>query len=63
MVMQRNMIREATAFLLDVLKPNLPEHALLQTKVCSGLLHAVFWYKFAHMAVNFISTLVACWSF
>ncbi|CAL9044685.1 unnamed protein product [Musa banksii] len=30
---QRNMIREATAFLLDVLKPNLPEHAFLQTKV------------------------------
>lgn len=45
-VMQRNMIREATAFLLDVLKPNLPEHALLQTKVCPGLLRAVFWYKF-----------------
>eukprot|EP00850_Spirogloea_muscicola_P015188 SM000114S24151 [mRNA] locus=s114:187416:198058:- [translate_table: standard] len=31
--MQRNLIREATSFLLDVLKPNLPEHALLQTKV------------------------------
>eukprot|EP00246_Nothoceros_aenigmaticus_P001174 TRINITY_DN1157_c0_g1_i1.p1 TRINITY_DN1157_c0_g1~~TRINITY_DN1157_c0_g1_i1.p1 ORF type:complete len:1698 (-),score=398.34 TRINITY_DN1157_c0_g1_i1:654-5747(-) len=31
--LQRNMIREATSFLLDVLKPNLPEHALLQTKV------------------------------
>ncbi|KAL5974984.1 hypothetical protein ACLOJK_031660 [Asimina triloba] len=31
--LQRNMIREATAFLLDVLKPNLPEHAYLQTKV------------------------------
>ncbi|KAF5947374.1 hypothetical protein HYC85_013331 [Camellia sinensis] len=30
---QRNLIREATAFLLDVLKPNLPEHAHLQTKV------------------------------
>ncbi|KAE8712029.1 Clathrin heavy chain 1 [Hibiscus syriacus] len=30
---QRNLIREATAFLLDVLKPNLPEHAFLQTKV------------------------------
>ncbi|KAL6554610.1 hypothetical protein OROHE_007633 [Orobanche hederae] len=29
---QVNMIREATAFLLDVLKPNLPEHAFLQTK-------------------------------
>ncbi|KAL6506687.1 hypothetical protein OROHE_022519 [Orobanche hederae] len=27
------MIREATAFLLDVLKPNLPEHAFVQTKV------------------------------
>ncbi|CAN1259478.1 Clathrin heavy chain 1 [Linum perenne] len=31
--LQRNLIREATAFLLDVLKPNLPEHAFLQTKV------------------------------
>ncbi|CAM6119092.1 unnamed protein product [Calypogeia fissa] len=31
--LQRNMIREATSFLLDVLKPNLPEHGLLQTKV------------------------------
>ncbi|KAB1217632.1 Clathrin heavy chain 1 [Morella rubra] len=31
--LQRNMIREATAFLLDVLKPNLPEHGYLQTKV------------------------------
>ncbi|KAH9603857.1 hypothetical protein KSS87_005977 [Heliosperma pusillum] len=30
---QRNLIREATAFLLDVLKPNLPEHGHLQTKV------------------------------
>lgn len=30
---QRNMIREATSFLLDVLKPNLPEHGMLQTKV------------------------------
>nr|GEZ00807.1 clathrin heavy chain 1-like [Tanacetum cinerariifolium] len=31
--LQRNLIREATAFLLDVLKPNIPEHAHLQTKV------------------------------
>ncbi|KAF5751355.1 Clathrin heavy chain 1 [Tripterygium wilfordii] len=31
--LQRNLIREATAFLLDVLKPNLPEHGHLQTKV------------------------------
>ncbi|CAJ2653424.1 unnamed protein product [Trifolium pratense] len=30
--LQRNLIREATAFLLDVLKPNLPEHGFLQTK-------------------------------
>ncbi|XP_044463252.1 probable disease resistance protein At1g61190 [Mangifera indica] len=28
----RKLIREATAFLLDVLKPNLPEHGFLQTK-------------------------------
>lgn len=31
--LQRNMIREATAFLLDVLAADKPEHALLQTKV------------------------------
>ncbi|PQQ11752.1 Clathrin heavy chain 1 [Prunus yedoensis var. nudiflora] len=31
--LQRNLIREATAFLLDVLKPNLPEHGYLQSKV------------------------------
>ncbi|GMP83804.1 hypothetical protein CsSME_00037590 [Camellia sinensis var. sinensis] len=31
--LQRNLIREATAFLLDVLKPNLPEQGSLQTKV------------------------------
>lgn len=31
--LQRNMIREATAFLLDVLAENKPEQALLQTKV------------------------------
>ncbi|KAL6571827.1 hypothetical protein OROHE_002696 [Orobanche hederae] len=30
---QVNMSREATAFLLDVLKPNLPEHAFLRTKL------------------------------
>ncbi|GJX81002.1 putative reverse transcriptase domain-containing protein [Tanacetum coccineum] len=29
----RNLIREVVAFLLDVLKPNIPEHAHLQTKV------------------------------
>lgn len=52
-VIQRNMIREATAFLLDVLKPNLPEHALLQTKVCFRLLHALLSYKHVHMASNF----------
>ncbi|KAL4361012.1 hypothetical protein GQ457_04G022210 [Hibiscus cannabinus] len=32
---QRNLIYEATAFLLDVLKPNLPLHAFLQVKVIS----------------------------
>eukprot|EP00958_Prasinococcus_capsulatus_P003761 scaffold346_cov387-Prasinococcus_capsulatus_cf.AAC.4 len=31
--LQRNMIREATSYLLDVLKPNKPEDAMLQTKV------------------------------
>ncbi|KAL6580330.1 hypothetical protein OROMI_008354 [Orobanche minor] len=30
--LQRNMIPEATTFLLDVLKPNLAEHAFVQTK-------------------------------
>ncbi|KAK7360581.1 hypothetical protein VNO77_02588 [Canavalia gladiata] len=31
--LQRNLIHEATTFLLDVLKPNLPKHGFLQTKV------------------------------
>ncbi|EIE26635.1 clathrin heavy chain [Coccomyxa subellipsoidea C-169] len=31
--LQRNMVREATAFLLDVLQDNLPEHDKLQTKL------------------------------
>jgi hypothetical protein len=30
--LQRNAVREATAFLLDVLQDNKPEHAMLQTK-------------------------------
>ena len=32
--LQRNMVREATAYLLDVLQDNAPEHDKLQTKVC-----------------------------
>ena len=31
--LQRNMVREATKFLLDVLEPDRPEDAMLQTKV------------------------------
>mmetsp|Transcript_18521 Transcript_18521/g.52003 ORF Transcript_18521/g.52003 Transcript_18521/m.52003 type:complete len:1694 (+) Transcript_18521:108-5189(+) len=31
--LQRNMVREATAFLLDALSPDLPQHAVLQTKL------------------------------
>ncbi len=31
--LQRNMIKEATAFLLDVLAADLPEQAMLQTKL------------------------------
>lgn len=31
--LQRNMVREATAFLLDVLQDNDPKHAVLQTKL------------------------------
>ncbi len=31
--LQRNMVREATAFLLDALAPDLPQHAALQTKL------------------------------
>ncbi|KAJ8437950.1 hypothetical protein Cgig2_031466 [Carnegiea gigantea] len=38
--LQRNLIREATAFLLDVLKPNLPEHGYLQTKTKNFLMEA-----------------------
>ena len=36
--LQRNAVREATAFLLDVLQENKPEHDKLQTKV-SVMLH------------------------
>ena len=35
--LQRNAVREATAFLLDALQDNKPEHALLQTKVRTGV--------------------------
>ena len=34
--LQRNAVREATAFLLDVLQENKPEHDKLQTKVRSS---------------------------
>jgi hypothetical protein len=40
--LQRNMIREATSFLLDVLKPNLPEHGFLQTKASFSIGISVF---------------------
>ena len=33
MFLQRGMVREATSFLLEALKPNLAEHGALQTKV------------------------------
>ena len=36
--LQRNMVREATAFLLEVLQDNNPEHEKLQTKVSRSLL-------------------------
>ncbi len=32
-MLQRNAVREATAFLLDALQDDKPEHAMLQTKV------------------------------
>ena len=35
-VLQRNAVREATAFLLDALQDDKPEHAMLQTKVHAG---------------------------
>ena len=38
MFLQRNAVREATAFLLDALSDNKPEHALLQTKVKRAML-------------------------
>ena len=34
--LQRNAVREATAFLLDVLQDNKPEHAMLQTKASAA---------------------------
>lgn len=57
--MQRNMIREATAFLLDVLKPNLPEHALLQTKVRSRLLHVVLLHKYLDIVRGLLTILAS----
>lgn len=48
-LLQRNLIREATAFLLDVLKPNLPEHAYLQTKVS--------------LSVNVVNKILICLSY
>ena len=36
--LQRNMVREATAFLLDVLQDNSPEQEKLQTKVSVAIL-------------------------
>ena len=37
--LQRNMVREATAFLLEVLQDDNPEHEKLQTKVCCCCCH------------------------
>lgn len=37
--LQRNAVREATAFLLDVLQENKPEHDKLQTKVSDAPSH------------------------
>ncbi|KVI07010.1 Armadillo-type fold [Cynara cardunculus var. scolymus] len=53
---QRNLIREATAFLLDVLKPNLPEHAHLQTKVLE-----INLVTFPNSLVEFFGTLSREW--
>ena len=43
--LQRNAVREATAFLLDVLQENKPEHDKLQTKVTHGCMphSALIW--------------------
>jgi hypothetical protein len=51
------MIREATAFLLDVLKPNLPEHAFLQTKVSSCFFP--FGYEWLPLDVDIVRYLAA----
>lgn len=48
---QRNLIREATAFLLDVLKSNQPEHGFLQTKV-TFILHE-FLFGFSLLYIRF----------
>lgn len=39
--LQRNAVREATAFLLDALQDDKPEHAMLQTK--ARALGVVLW--------------------
>ncbi|XP_010461980.1 PREDICTED: clathrin heavy chain 2 isoform X1 [Camelina sativa] len=57
--LQRNLIREATAFLLDVLKPNLPEHAFLQTKVENCCHFVSFRLFLIHLlSLNHLSTQV-----
>lgn len=65
---QRNLIREATAFLLDVLKPNVPEHGYLQTKVsfllslscCNfysylGCLYHIMIYSIQVLEINLVT--------
>lgn len=48
--LQRNAVREATAFLLDVLQENKPEQDKLQTKVSWCSSSAPVWCSLAHKA-------------
>lgn len=64
--LQRNAVREATAFLLDVLQENKPEHDKLQTKVgcatatCRGPTRAVHCFHMGGSQAPFCSPAELC---
>ena len=66
--LQRNAVREATAFLLDVLQENKPEHDKLQTKVgsstatCRGPMWAVHCFHLGESQAPYCSLADLCWS-
>ena len=59
MFLQRNMVREATAFLLEVLQDNDPQHDKLQTKVSEPLFR-VQGLRAAHQMASRLPRLLCC---